>query len=177
MKPSLKGKIEKKQEYSKRHCDGLSPKHRFYDINQQVLVRNIRGGKEKWIKGTVVGIKGPNTYLVRTPGNDRRFVHADHMKHDDQERDPPRVDAAQKSEAVLAPSQVSCPTEIPPIKTDDNPDFHRPSEHTPCKVPSILENPEVVPTPPTPKVDKAKPEVVPLRKSSRTIKPPVRLTY
>ena len=58
---------------------------------------------------------------------------------------------------------------------------HKPREQTPSastsRVPSIFENPEVVPTPQTPKVVKVKPEVVPVRKSSRTIKLPVKLTY
>ena len=102
MKPSLKGKIERKQEYSKQHRDGPSPKHRFYDVHQHVLVRNIRGGKEKWLKGTVAKIKGPNTYIVRVPGNDRRFVHADHMKHDDSERNPLRVDDSEQKPSGLS---------------------------------------------------------------------------
>jgi hypothetical protein len=43
----------------------------------------MRGGKVKWIPGTIVAIKGPNSYLVRVPGNNRRFVHADHIIPDD----------------------------------------------------------------------------------------------
>ena len=46
---------------------------------QKVLVRNKRGGKEKWIPGTVVKITGPSTYIIRMAGNVRRFVHADHI--------------------------------------------------------------------------------------------------
>ena len=36
-----------------------------------------------WIAGTIAAIKGPETYLVRVPGNDRRFVHANHLIPDD----------------------------------------------------------------------------------------------
>ena len=64
---------------------------------------------------------------------------------------------------------------------DDIPEAHKSREQTPSastsKVPSIVEKPEVVPTPQTPEVVKVKPEVVPVRKSSRTIKLPVKLTY
>lgn len=49
----------------------------------QVRVKNTRGGKEKWIADTIVAVKGPETYLVRVPGNDRRFVHANHLIPDD----------------------------------------------------------------------------------------------
>ena len=31
----------------------------------------------------IIDIKGPSTYLVRVPGNSRRFVHADHLIPDD----------------------------------------------------------------------------------------------
>ena len=40
-------------------------------------------GKEKWIRSTIVAIKGPETYLVTVPGNNRRFVHANHLIPDD----------------------------------------------------------------------------------------------
>ena len=43
----------------------------------------MRGGKEKWIPGTVVKIMGPLTYLVKVPGNNKRFVHVDHLLPDD----------------------------------------------------------------------------------------------
>ena len=33
--------------------------------------------------GTIVAVKGPEIYLVRVPGNDRRFVHANHLIPDD----------------------------------------------------------------------------------------------
>ena len=43
----------------------------------------MRGGREKWLPGTVVHIKGPNSYIVRVQGNKHWFVHTDHMIHDD----------------------------------------------------------------------------------------------
>ena len=30
-----------------------------------------------------MAVKGPETYFVRVPGNDRRFVHANHLIPDD----------------------------------------------------------------------------------------------
>ncbi|CAH3196725.1 unnamed protein product [Porites evermanni] len=46
-------------------------------------VKNTRGGKEKWIPGTIVAVKGPDTYLVRVPCNDSRYVHANHLIPDE----------------------------------------------------------------------------------------------
>ena len=83
IKPCLQRKVEETQSKSKFHKDGDNPRMRFFDLYQAVRVRNVRGGKEKWIPGTVVARKGPLTYLVRTPGNNRRFVHADHLIMDD----------------------------------------------------------------------------------------------
>jgi len=39
----------------------------------------MRGGREKWIPGTVTKILGPLTYRVRLPGNYRRVIHVEHM--------------------------------------------------------------------------------------------------
>ena len=36
-----------------------------------------------------MGIKGPSSYIVRVPGNNRRFVHADHLINDDTRRASP----------------------------------------------------------------------------------------
>ncbi|KAK2161282.1 hypothetical protein LSH36_119g06037 [Paralvinella palmiformis] len=46
---------------------------------EPVRIRNMRGGREKWIPGTVTKILGPLTYIVRFPGNNRRMVHMEHM--------------------------------------------------------------------------------------------------
>ena len=83
VKPCLQRKVENSQVASKKHHDGEKPKMRSFDLNQRVKVRNVRGGKEKWIPGVIVAVKGPLTYLVKVPGNSRRFVHADHIIPDD----------------------------------------------------------------------------------------------
>ena len=83
IKPCLQSKIETKQGAAKLHHDGNCPVVRKYDVYQRVLVRNKRGGKEKWMPGTVVKVTGPSTYIVRMAGNIRRFVHADHITYDD----------------------------------------------------------------------------------------------
>ena len=76
VKPSLQRHVEKKQV-------GLHPKGRSFDLYQPVRVKHTRGGKEKWIPGTIVAVKGPETYLVRVPGNGRRYVYANHLIPDD----------------------------------------------------------------------------------------------
>ena len=83
VKPSLQRHLEKKQAASKLYMNGLHPRGRMFYLYQPVRVKNTRGGKEKWIMGTIVAVKGPEIYLVRVPGNDRRFVHANHLIPDD----------------------------------------------------------------------------------------------
>jgi hypothetical protein len=91
VKPCLQRRVEDNQSRAKAQHDGSKPKHRTFDVYQKVRVRNTRHGREKWIRGTIVAIKGPLTYLVRIPGNNRRFVHVDHLIPDDSENpDPPR---------------------------------------------------------------------------------------
>ena len=82
MKPSLQRQVEKKQVASKLYRNGLHPKGQSFDLYHPVRVKHTRGGKEKWIPGTIVAVKGPETYLVWVPGNDRRYVHANHLIHD-----------------------------------------------------------------------------------------------
>ena len=95
IKPCLQTSIETKQLAAKLHHDGNSPLMRKYDMYQKVLVRNKRGGKEKWIPGTVVKITGPSTYVIRMFGNIRRFVHADHIICNDS------VDSSQSNKPVV----------------------------------------------------------------------------
>jgi hypothetical protein len=83
VKPCLQRKVEQTQERSKLYKDGPHPKTRTYDMYQPVRVKNMRGGKEKWIPGTVTEVRGPSTYVVRVPGNKHRLVHADHIRADD----------------------------------------------------------------------------------------------
>jgi len=69
------------------------------------------GGKEKlsgYLQGTIVARKGPETYLVRVPGNNCRFVHANHLIPDDA-----RDLNAEKEKFERDPEEFS-PTPLPP---------------------------------------------------------------
>lgn len=88
--------------------DGTHPKLQTFDLYQQVRVKNVRGGKEKWTQGTIVDRKGPETYLVRVQGNNRRFVHANHLIPDDA-----RDLTAEKDKFERDPEDFS-PTPLPP---------------------------------------------------------------
>ncbi len=174
VKPCLQRKVENRQAASKRQQDGDSPRMRSFDLNQSVRVRNVRGGKEKWIPGVIVDIKGPSTYLVRVPGNSRRFVHADHLipdetvvRQDDQfQRSqseygkapvlPEPKSVEQEPRDIVIPSSV-VPTSIEPSSV---------SPSTPKKIakPAIVSE-SLNPSSPA----------VPLRRSSRVVKPPVKL--
>lgn len=81
MKPGLQRHV--KQEASKLYRDGLHPKGRVFDLYQPVKVKHTWRGKEKWIPGTIVAVKGLKTCLVRGLGSDRLFVHDKHLIPDD----------------------------------------------------------------------------------------------
>ena len=60
---------------------GCTPGGEFFIFIQPARVKKRR--KENWIAGTIVVVKGPETFLVRVPGTDRRFLHANHLIPDD----------------------------------------------------------------------------------------------
>ena len=78
VKPSSKKPCRKQASSIQTVQRCAHPKLQIFDLHWPVRVKNVRGGKEKWIQGTIVDIKGPETYLVRVPGNNRRFVHPYH---------------------------------------------------------------------------------------------------
>ena len=113
VRPCLSTKVENKQIMSKLGRDGSHPVHVTYDLFQRVRVRHVRGGKDIWIPGTVVQVKGANSYVVRMPGNKHRFVHADHLRHDDSERnDVAEEDTAKPT--IVMPRQIHVPV-VPPV--------------------------------------------------------------
>jgi len=73
--PSLQRHVERKQVASKLYRDRFHTKRRICDLYQPVRIENT-GGKEKWIPGTIVAVKGPEA-------NDRRFVLANYLISDD----------------------------------------------------------------------------------------------
>ncbi|KAK2155442.1 hypothetical protein LSH36_240g02048 [Paralvinella palmiformis] len=78
LKPSLQTKIHDRQQKEKQHHDGSRPRHLSqFDIYQPVIIRNIRGGRERWNHGTVTKIL--LTYIVRLPGNNRHVIHVEHI--------------------------------------------------------------------------------------------------
>ena len=85
LRPSLRKNVEAKQALTKTTSDGQTARIRTYDLFQKVKVRHMRFGRERWIPGTIVQIKGPSSYVVRVPGNKHRFVHTDHLMQDDTE--------------------------------------------------------------------------------------------
>ena len=79
LKPNLNRAVEEDKGKPKEYNDEGGVKFREFKLNELVLVRNWRGGIEKWIPGRISQVKGPCTYLVRC-GNQIRFVHVDHLK-------------------------------------------------------------------------------------------------
>ncbi|XP_069122416.1 uncharacterized protein [Argopecten irradians] len=78
LKPDLGKRVSLQQDSQKRHHDKGPVRVRTFARNQSIRVRNFRGGKEKWLLGTVVKQLGPLTYLIRV-GRTLRYVHVDHL--------------------------------------------------------------------------------------------------
>ena len=87
---------------SKEVADGTSPKMRSYDRQQRVLVRRNRPGKERWTPETIVDFRGPSIYIVRTPENQKRFVHANHLWHDNYRENKPEEPEIRELPETLA---------------------------------------------------------------------------
>ena len=171
VKPCLQRKVENSQAASKKQHDGNNPVMRTFDLNQPVKVKNARGGKVKWLPGVIVDIKGPSTYLVRVPGNSRRFVHADHLIPDDSQDKTKPVLPELESELPEVPSDVPVPDIEPAVvveqgSTSDPVVANGEIVHVPDRnvSPSVV-RPETV-KPSTP---------VSLRRSSRVKKVPQKL--
>ena len=193
VKPSLQRHVEKKQVASKLYRDGLHPRGRIFDLYQPVRVKNTRGGKEKWIPGTIVAVKGPETYLVRVPGNDRRFVHANHLIPDDARgvgshlekvapdvlKKNPSLDFQGASLSPVANSQIpskdnselSRKSDVIAIPTVENDVELESSDDSRCKSPDTA-----ITGPVEPSHSKSEPGRV-VTRSGRVVKPPNRLSF
>ncbi|KAI5742739.1 hypothetical protein M8J77_010808 [Diaphorina citri] len=74
----VKDKVTKYQEYQKKHVN-QNRSINYYQVNEKVWVRSVRGEKVKWFPGHIVKIMSPYTYTVETE-HQSRLVHADHLK-------------------------------------------------------------------------------------------------
>ena len=68
LKPNLRQRIEMQQDNQLK----------YQGANQSVRVRNFRGGKEKWIPGTIVRELSPRTFEVLVRG-ETRLCHMDQL--------------------------------------------------------------------------------------------------
>lgn len=78
LRPDMSRTIEHQQAKQKLYDDKERLKLREFQENDQVRVKNFRGGEEKWTAATVIKRLGPVTYRV-WEGNRQRSVHVDHM--------------------------------------------------------------------------------------------------
>ncbi|XP_039541338.1 uncharacterized protein K02A2.6-like [Pimephales promelas] len=78
LRPDLSRTIEHQQAKQKLYHDKDRLKLREFQENDQVRVKNFRGGDEKWTATTVIKRLGPVTNRV-WEGNRQRSVHVDHM--------------------------------------------------------------------------------------------------
>lgn len=171
VKPSLQRKVEKRQDAAKQQRDRSSSVRQF-DLYQPVRVRNVRGGKDRWIPGTIVKVKGPRTYIVRIPGNNRRFVHSDHLIPDDTGANAmagkPNINSPMDADVVSVP--VNVPQTTRELGQSSNLDQPGPSTTSPVVSGSPVhtgQTPVVVAESPAPSAT--------VTRSGRVVRPPKRL--
>ena len=71
--------VEDKQEIQRQqHDKRASREARIFHGGYRVGVRSFRGGREKWLLGSITKVCGPRTYVVNVAGA-RRYVHVDHI--------------------------------------------------------------------------------------------------
>ena len=77
LKPNLRQRVEAQQDNQLKY-QGKNRVPRTLDTNQTVRVRNYRGGREKWVPGTIVKKLSPRTFQVRVQG-ETRMCHMDQL--------------------------------------------------------------------------------------------------
>ena len=77
LKPNLQQRIEMQQDNQLKY-QGPNRHPRTLSANQSVRVRNFRGGKDKWIPGTIVKELSPRTFEVLVRG-ETRLCHMDQL--------------------------------------------------------------------------------------------------
>ena len=179
--PDLSRTIESKQQQQKLYHDQGRKQLREFSKNDCVLVRNFRGGKEKWVRGKVLKKLGPLTYLVLV-FQKVRYVHVDHMLSCENVSEGELTSDVPKDMSVT-PSVMPKPTPVinePHVAIQDNSKIV-PVVPEPSLEPSPILSPKKISTS-SPKPDKTisipdKPviESVPLRRSSRIITKPEKL--
>ena len=153
LKPDLMSEVENKQRTQKHYHGSGRVRQRKFHIGQKVSVSNNRQGKEKWLPGVVVAVKGPATYLARVYGR-TRYVHSDHV--------------IQRS---------TCDTEIETVPTDEHSDQQKFSRQSPVAtapdVPPVhLETPiPVSPSVTTPAKPSPKPQTPRKQVTETTVSP------
>ena len=178
VKPSLKSRVESRQAASKLYKDGAHPKLRTFDLYQPVRVKNVRGGKEKWIQGTIVAIKGPETYIVRVSGNNRRFVHANHLIPNDAREQNAKKENIEREIVECNPTPLLQEIPVMPQAETSSKSAQVPSVGTElAEVPSVVV--QINSDPDTSKIPVSNPHFVgtsvKVTRSGRVSKPPERL--
>ena len=77
LKPNLRQRVEAQQDNQLKY-QAKNRVPRTLDTNQTVRVRNYRGGREKWVLGTIVKKLSPRTFQVRVQG-ETRMCHMDQL--------------------------------------------------------------------------------------------------
>ena len=92
LKPDLNARVVEKQQKTKQYHDRPGMKLRQFEAGERVMVKNHRGGKERYVVGVIVKRLGFYAYLVRVSGRLRQ-CHVDHLL----ERGPEREEQGERA--------------------------------------------------------------------------------
>ena len=78
-RPNLAERVESKQGQQKAHHDA-SARSRIFNIGDPVYALNFRHG-EKWLKGSIVEVTGPVSFVIELTNGARVRRHQDQLRH------------------------------------------------------------------------------------------------
>ena len=112
LKPNLRRRIEIQQNNQLKY-QGANRHPRTLSANQSVRVRNFRGGKEKWIPGTIVRELSPRTFKVLVRGEtllchmDQLVASSEKTRDREGEEDPWSLELETETNARMVEPRVS----------------------------------------------------------------------
>ena len=140
LKPSVEEYVLEKQEKQKRYHDEHSWA-RCFQVNQAVLVRNLREGP-KWLRGVIVRQLGSVTYEVRVGGQVWKRHIDQLLEYKDQPMPESDVAPPPEEEEIPTPPTPMTPTLPPPVSPETAMAEAAMSSDTPVVLPAVEPPPE-----------------------------------
>ena len=111
LKPNIAERVERKQEDQKARHDKKA-KVRTFHVGNHVFVKNFGAGS-KWLRGKIVNMSGPVSFLVELEDGRSRRCHQDHLRHRVVEDGGPEMSQLMSDDSfAVGPSNLSTRQEI-----------------------------------------------------------------